>query len=466
MLRSFLKERVACIRLFLWSKKMDYNLIRQSIVAEPWAIEQSGLQGIAQILDDANSGKYDYILGRDIFHKAALNPYPESELTGGYRIRVTGDTAIIPVTGPIFPKANLITNFSGGTSAELLLKDIQTALETPLIKQIILEIDSPGGKITGINETSDFIYQHRNGVKPIIAYITGMGASAAYWIASACTSIVIENTAEAGSIGVIATLVKYDEKDPKSKTYTFISSSSPNKRIDPGSDEGQKQLQEQVDYYGELFVQAVARNRNTTVENVLKNFGKGGVLIGQKAVAAGLADQTGSLYQLINAKKRGTQFMDLQTPQAPSDASTQPPQITTAVGLQSAFPELTAQIAQDAVSAERKRVNELLEISASAEIALDDADLSAAIASGQDVGCFSAALIKSKKVGKKVAANEQDNAMLAAIRADGSPQVRSLPTLPTTNDNKDNEDDEDLKQAIAAAEAQFGSVRKVKGVNC
>lgn len=401
---------------------MDYNLIRQSVTSEPWAIEQSGLQSIAQIIDEASVGKYDHVIDKDIFHKNGLNPYQESEIIGGYGIKVSEESAIILVSGPIFPKANLITNFSGGTSAELLMKSIQSALDLPQIKQIILEIDSPGGKITGINEVSDFIYQHRNGKKPIVAYVSGMGASAAYWIASACTEVIVEKTAEVGSIGVIATVVKSDEKDPKNKSYTFISSSSPNKRLDPESDEGQKQLQEQVDYYGELFVRAVARNRGTTMENVLENFGKGGVLIGQKAVDAGLADRTGSLFQLI---KRGSYFMDVQTPQE---------QVKTVSGLQSEFPELCAQIEMQAISTERDRINALLDISASAGIELSDSDLSAAIKNGQSVGDFSVALIKSKKIGKP-STEKKDNAMLAAIQADASPNVRNLAAVEPSNDD-------------------------------
>jgi hypothetical protein len=72
------------------------------------------------------------------------------------------------------------------------------------------------------------------GKKPIIAYVGGTGASAAYWLASAADKVVISPTAVLGSIGV---QVAYREAAAKAgeKTYRFVSSQSPNKNPELGT---------------------------------------------------------------------------------------------------------------------------------------------------------------------------------------------------------------------------------------
>jgi ClpP class serine protease len=52
-----------------------------------------------------------------------------------------------------------------------------------------VNIDSPGGEVNGANELAQAIYDAR-GKKPIVAYVGGAGASAAYWVASAADRVV------------------------------------------------------------------------------------------------------------------------------------------------------------------------------------------------------------------------------------------------------------------------------------
>ena len=99
-------------------------------------------------------------------------------------VSIRDGVAVIPITGPIMRYANLFTRISGATSTQELATDLQTALDSPQVRAIVLNIDSPGGEASGINELADMIHASR-GKKPIKAYVGGTGASAAYWIASA-----------------------------------------------------------------------------------------------------------------------------------------------------------------------------------------------------------------------------------------------------------------------------------------
>lgn len=206
--------------------------------------------------------------------------------------------AVIPVTGPIFRYANLFTMMSGATSTEDLSLDFNAALSDPNVEAILLNIDSPGGEATGINELADMIAQART-TKPIWSYIEGYGASAAYWIASATERIVMDATAAAGSIGVVMAVP--DPANKSAKAIEFVSSQSPNKRPDPTTERGKAQLQKMVDDMAAVFVEKVAAHRGVSTDHVLTQFGAGGMTVGAGAVEAGLADSLGSFESTLTA---------------------------------------------------------------------------------------------------------------------------------------------------------------------
>lgn len=216
--------------------------------------------------------------------------------------------AVIPVTGPIFRYANLMTRISGATSTEVLATDIQTALDDPSIKSIVLNIDSPGGVASGMNELASLIYQGRE-KKKIVAYIGGTGASAAYWIASAAHEIVIDDIGMAGSIGAALT-VKLDKTADGSTTYEIVSSNAPNKRPDLTTEAGRAKLGEMVDSLGSVFQQKVALHLGVDPEQIPAMGDLGGIRVGADAVTHGLAHRLGSLESLIT---------ELSTPQQPTN---------------------------------------------------------------------------------------------------------------------------------------------------
>jgi ClpP class serine protease len=164
-------------------------------------------------------------------------------------------------------------------------------LDDPTVDALLLNVDSPGGEATGINELGDMLFEAR-ATKPIWSYVEGLGASAAYWLASATERIVVDATAALGSIGVV--LAVSDPTKANAREIEFVSSQSPNKRPDPTSERGKAQLQRLVDAMAAVFVAKVARNRGVSEEQVLADFGSGGLLVGEHARRAGLADALGS----------------------------------------------------------------------------------------------------------------------------------------------------------------------------
>ena len=221
-------------------------------------------------------------------------------------VTVRDGIATIPITGPMFRYANLFTEVSGATSYDAVALDFGTAVNDPAVEAIILSIDSPGGEAFGAAELSDMIYNAR-AEKPIIAYVGGYGASAAYWIASAASEVVTASTALLGSIGTVMSVYKEGDgaDEAGGREIQFISSQSPNKHLDPTSAEGETQNQTIVDEMTDVFAGDVARNRGVSVKTVLADFGQGGVFVGGQAVMAGLADRVATLevtHQALAAK--------------------------------------------------------------------------------------------------------------------------------------------------------------------
>jgi signal peptide peptidase SppA len=252
----------------------------------PWAITPEALHQILEISTREHLPDFEAVAAR----KARRMDGSEAA-----RIR-EGGVAVIDVNGPIFRYADYFTEISGGATIEGLSKDFNAALNDPSVNSILLNIDSPGGEVAGVNEFAQMVFDAR-GRKPIVAYVDGLGASAAYWIASAAHEIVADATALIGSIGVVAAIPNPDKKS--AREVEFVSSQSPKKRPNPNTESGKDQIQALVDDLADVFVSTVARNRNVSAKTVLGEFGQGAVLVGQKSVEAGLADRLGSFEEVV-----------------------------------------------------------------------------------------------------------------------------------------------------------------------
>ncbi|HSF95437.1 MAG TPA: S49 family peptidase, partial [Thermohalobaculum sp.] len=262
-----------------------------AVLDQPWAIRPSALNSIVEVVQRHGEGPEALAarLGRPLENTA------RAELRDG--------VAVIPVTGPIFPRANLMTEHSGATSLALLATDLTAALENDRVAAVVLDIDSPGGVAFGIGEMADMIAAAS---KPVIAYAGGMAASAAYWIASAADEIVAHPTALLGSIGVVQALLVQERPDSEGfREFEIVSSNAPNKRPDPREDAGREEIRRVLDALESEFVAAVARGRGVGAETVLSDFGRGGLLPGRDrnggadAISAGMADRLGTLEDVL-----------------------------------------------------------------------------------------------------------------------------------------------------------------------
>lgn len=275
----------------------------------PWAITEEMLRTILQIAARENTA--DMIetaraMREDRIQRQAVMFRDGRPLDNTKSVVVRDGVAILAVEGPIFRRADMLTEMSGATSVDAIARDFAAALDAPTVNAILLTIDSPGGEAAGINELASTIFAAR-GQKPITAYVDGIGASAAYWLASAADAIVVDSMALVGSIGVVMAVP--DPTKTNTRDITFVSSQSPNKRPNPTTEQGKTGLQALVDDMGSVFINAVALHRGVSTDTVLSDFGQGGLFVGQAAVAAGLADRIGSFESVLSSLQSQTHLL-------------------------------------------------------------------------------------------------------------------------------------------------------------
>lgn len=219
--------------------------------------------------------------------QAVANHKPSSAPTSS---QVNNYTAIINVTGVIFPKANILTIFGFGVAIDALAEQLTVAENDPAVKKIVFNFDSPGGDITGVNEFSNQISAAK---KPTVAYVSGTGCSAAYWLAAACQEIVVDATSVLGSIGVVSVM-----RAPNGNTIEIVSSNASDKRPDPTTDAGKDTIRATLNELEAVFHQSVSAHRPKLTVTAMKAL-RGGVKVGANAVSAGLADRVGNMTAII-----------------------------------------------------------------------------------------------------------------------------------------------------------------------
>ncbi len=172
---------------------------------------------------------------------------------------------------------------------------LQATIESynqPDVKGIILVIDSPGGDSFGNEDIANFI---RAFPKPIVAYVEGMAASAAYWIAAAANRVVGHPSSFHGSVGSCMLDVKFSDTEK----ITLVSDQSPLKNPDAFTKEGAAIIKNTLTKIAGQFILAISKLRNVSEADILKNFGRGDIVDANQALKAGMIDAIGNKEKAI-----------------------------------------------------------------------------------------------------------------------------------------------------------------------
>lgn len=227
-----------------------------------------------------------------------------------------GDVGVIRLFGPILPRAEAIRDVS---QAAAVMTEFQAsfndAAKDDSLRGIVLDIDSPGGQVDLVPETTSMIRAARREGRPIVAVANTLAASAAYWIASAADQISVTPSGEVGSIGVYTVHEDVSELlGNEGVRVTFISE-GPRKvegnPFEPLGDEARAALQSNVRHFYDLFVSDVAKGRGVSAnivradpEKTDQHFGGGRVYPASQAVKLNMADRVETLDAAIARLQR------------------------------------------------------------------------------------------------------------------------------------------------------------------
>lgn len=216
-----------------------------------------------------------------------------------------GKIAVIDISGEIAQ-----ADASGGllsssyATTDIINEQLENARLDSSVKGVLIKMDSPGGEVIA----SDLIYRKVKEVsaeKPVVTWMSSMGASGGYMIAVASDKIIAHPGTVTGSIGVIMQASDmtglYEKLGIKIRTFksgefkdgTAIFDEDPN-------GEGDQIYQSLIDEAYESFITIIAENRDMPLEEV-RGLADGRIYTGKQAAANGLVDEVGYMEDAITA---------------------------------------------------------------------------------------------------------------------------------------------------------------------
>lgn len=206
-----------------------------------------------------------------------------------------GSLAVLPINGVLARNPHpLEMVWYDMEDTAVVLSMVEAAGRDEEVKGILLEIDSPGGFLTGGPEIGDAVRRIK-AYKPVVAWSGGMMASLAYWIGSQASEVISSRSAVVGSIGVYASLYDVSKRfeDMGIKVELFKNQEASLKAIGvPGTtltDAQRSHLQGSVQASFAEFRQAILSARDGIPEDAMR----GQTFYGSDAQKVNLVDRVG-----------------------------------------------------------------------------------------------------------------------------------------------------------------------------
>lgn len=251
--------------------------IKTQLINNPWLITQEAYITIADALNELS------------FEVQEI----ESEAD---EPKINNDIAVVGLHGTVMRDVPpVIAKLFGIADIALFKEQIVRLADDENVKGIMLDIDSPGGSVTGVEEAGNAV-AYANSKKPVYASVEGMMASAAYWVGSQARMIVASNSSKVGSIGVYLPVVDSTESYKAQGIHVELIKNKEATYKGAGF-EGTSLTEEQKEYMTEMvqdifdsFKSAVKSGRSQVDADSMR----GQSFLGKKAKERGLVDINGS----------------------------------------------------------------------------------------------------------------------------------------------------------------------------
>jgi len=245
--------------------------------------------------------------------------------------QVTNGIAVLPVSGTLVSKTRSLQPYSGMTGYNGIIARLQQAISDPGVDGILLDMDTPGGMVSGAFDCADIIARMRD-IKPVWALANDMNCSAGQLIASAASRRIVTQTARTGSIGVMMAHSNYGAALKNNGVEVTLIYSGDHK-VDGNPYEKlpkdvRADFQTRIDATRQMFAQKVSAYTGMSVQAVLDT--EAAVFSGQESVDNGLADELvnntdalGVMREALDRRKKTTTGGTMPSPSA-SAATNQP----------------------------------------------------------------------------------------------------------------------------------------------
>lgn len=266
----------------------------------PWMLHEPVLQSLMSVLARHAEGRAisevelkQIVASRDERRAQARAERDPADAVDGLQV-LDGGIAVIPIQGVIAKYSSQVNQVSQprGTSTEALTTLVRQAMASSEVRALLLDIESPGGSVSGVDELAAELREARE-TKPVYALADGMAASAAYYFASQATEIAATRGSLVGSIGVYTPVVDSSDNAAEFGVKVHLVRFGAAKGIGvpgvPISDADLKEVQREVDAFGQLFVDSVAEGRRMDRDKALK-LADGRIHLGGDARKLGLID--------------------------------------------------------------------------------------------------------------------------------------------------------------------------------
>ncbi|MBI9112259.1 signal peptide peptidase SppA [Maridesulfovibrio ferrireducens] len=235
-----------------------------------------------------------------LMEETSLIPFLNSDLTldaeanafsGKKRpFKLEGNVAIIKVAGSL----NMNFHWPPYCSSYTVIKEqIKAAIADYSVRSILLEIDSPGGTVSGCDDLATAVAD-ADKKKPVYAYSSSQATSAAYWVGSGARYFAAGKTADLGSIGVIMVHMDYtglyNDAGIKPTIFRAGEFKALGIHLESLSDKAKTSLQSHLDQTCEIFINSIACNRKKLKISNKNEWAEGRVFLGEEAKTIGLID--------------------------------------------------------------------------------------------------------------------------------------------------------------------------------
>jgi len=234
----------------------------------------------------------------DAFEAAKVESKPTDPYGLPSMVDVQDGVAMINIEGSLVSGSAGFMRMFGIVGYTDIQDAILQAVADKSVNSILLNIDSGGGAVAGVNDAAKLISEV-NKIKPVVTYTGGTMASAALWLGSSASKMYASETSITGSLGVLmvhASRARQLAND--GIKVTVIRAGTDKALMNPYEDLTDKALadaQAKANALYDVFLTHVADSRGMSLTAADAAFGQGKEFVGKQAVNAGLIDSLGSL---------------------------------------------------------------------------------------------------------------------------------------------------------------------------